>query len=131
MRTPLHEHLETVGYTVRDMNQKASGTHLRINNQIDIYPKSKKCFFIRDKFWSTYENEFKLLGDLKILSSQDKVGGVKPKTQGQVQKTISRTQEEKLEIVETILRNVEARMLTKKIVSRPRRILIEEIIKFL
>jgi hypothetical protein len=57
----MKKYIETLGYTVEDINNR--GYQFRVNQTIDIYPKSQKYFNLKTKEWGTYS-------DVAVILSQ-------------------------------------------------------------
>lgn len=110
----MKEKLEPLGYEVIDIHDK--GYQFRINNTVDVYPKSQKFFDLVTKEWGTYEDVLDLLKERMIE---------------EVTYYENHADEEKAQRVEQVIQNIERRLDSKKIVSRPRQIMAEEIIKLL
>jgi len=114
----MKEKLEPLGYEVIDIHDR--GYQFRVNNSIDLYPKSQKFFDLRTKEWGMYSDALELLKD-RLSDTDTQSKGVE-----EWQPDL-----EKQELAEIIIQNIERRLESKKIMARPRQIIAEEIIKML
>lgn len=117
----MKEKLEPLGYEVIDIHDK--GYQFRINNAIDVYPKSQRFFDLKTKEWGFYSMYADVIDFLK-----DRLDDTYIENRG-VEEWLPDLK--KQELAETIIQNIERRLESKKIMARPRQIIFEEIIKLL